>query len=65
MILAKVANLARIVNYYRNHMFIVLATVNMIIIYVSKTFIVQTTDLTWVQCYKTFSVHNLQIFVIS
>ncbi len=48
MILANADDLAMIINYDRNHSFIVLATVIMIVNYGRKTFIVQATN----QCHQ-------------
>jgi hypothetical protein len=44
MILANANDLAMVINYDRNHSFIVLATVITIVNYDCKTFIVQATE---------------------
>ncbi len=54
MILANANDLAVIINYNRNHSFIVLATVIMIVNYDRKTFIVQASGLSESDDEKSF-----------
>jgi hypothetical protein len=48
-----------IINYYRNHIFIVLATINMIIDCDRKTFLVQATGFNHQKFYTSVTLPNL------